>query len=516
MLIAVVPFTAAVSADSPNSAKIAIRYDVQGNVYAVVDAIPGARRYEATFWQHHPDGGLVRLPYQHDYIDVDDQTNVGVFRWGYSNAWMYIEKNEEYNPPLFAVQVRVLDWQGDVIFNEIRDFRAPFERYLDGVKNAQLSASGVLTFDPVEDAATYQVAMSRNGIAIVSMKSENPWFDLKNYLIDNYRYSISIYAYPEKLFDKYCGSDAFYGITYDPQKEIDGTVEVNGDRSLTFTGFLLYLHEVKPELLKYQWHRFVLADDGTMGEGDNDNPNAGQWVDIPASQIGNYDPSLLRVTVTATGFNGSVTSRNNAFTNPDIPYIATDFEGLRAVFNMERAEGQTVYIRLGNDITYDEHTPSLINYRLVTNGGNVDLNLCGYKLLCLDYKMVGGEEYATGVKSYTRTFITANNGKLIVRDSRRIDGSGNIVDGELIYKFDSILMPNVDKYTEKVYGVKLQSFIIRGDVEIHGGKILNHSHIDDNQSTYGIYGHVGIYGGEVSAGLPLSRQMRSMSFRSVP
>ena len=171
---------------------------------------------------------------------------------------------------------------------------------------------------------------------------------------------------------------------------------------------------------------------------------------------------------------------------------------------MERAEGQTVYIRLGNDITYDEHTPSLINYRLVTNGGNVDLNLCGYKLLCLDYKMVGGEEYATGVKSYTRTFITANNGKLIVRDSRRIDGSGNIVDGELIYKFDSILMPNVDKYTEKVYGVKLQSFIIRGDVEIHGGKILNHSHIDDNQSTYGIYGHVGIYGGEVSAGLPLS------------
>ena len=38
------------------------------------------------------------------------------------------------------------------------------------------------------------------------------------------------------------------------------------------------------------------------------------------------------------------------YTDPDHPYIATSFNGLREVFEKERPEGTTIYIKLGRNI----------------------------------------------------------------------------------------------------------------------------------------------------------------------
>ena len=153
------------------------------------------------------------------------------------------------------------------------------------------------------------------------------------------------------------------------------------------------------------------------------------------------------------GFAASAgTETEEDYTDPDHPYIATSFSGLQAVFEKERPSGTTIYIKLGCNIE------DAVKWRvlpsdacLYTNGANVVLDLCGYKL---------------GIAYENTVMFSAQKGSLTINDSQRYDESKGIwISG--IVEFET-----KDLSWESSFLLN-STHMMYGDITINGGHIRN-------------------------------------------
>ena len=165
-------------------------------------------------------------------------------------------------------------------------------------------------------------------------------------------------------------------------------------------------------------------------------------------------------------------------TDPDDPYIATDFAKLQKFFNAERSGG-TVYIKLGKDISFRDYAESPKG--LTTNGADVVLDLCGYTL------------------SYTamKTFaIYGENGKITINDSQRYDSSKKEwISGRVEYEYRKL---------DDWIVVFSATTLLRGDITVNGGTFVNLNSLTNN-SKDSVYsgGQLKMYGGVFEAEYPV-------------
>ncbi|MBQ7964734.1 MAG: hypothetical protein IJ331_01490, partial [Ruminococcus sp.] len=165
------------------------------------------------------------------------------------------------------------------------------------------------------------------------------------------------------------------------------------------------------------------------------------------------------------------------YTDPDNPYMATDFDSLKAVFEQERPKGTTVYIKLAKDIfsTIDTDTSRAI---LTTNGADVVLDLAGYTM---------------GITSnHSVSLINGAIGKVTIEDSRRYDSSKKQwVDGRLEFECKTHLMA----YWE--------TDVLLGEIIIKGGIIKNNNHSSERRDCVYSGENIEVYGGTLEADYPI-------------
>ena len=165
-------------------------------------------------------------------------------------------------------------------------------------------------------------------------------------------------------------------------------------------------------------------------------------------------------------------------TDPDDPYIATDFTKLQNFFNHERSGG-TVYIKLGNDISYRDTSDNPKG--LKTNGADVVLDLCGYTLSYAAMRTVA---------------IYGDNGKITINDSQRYDSSKKEwISGRVEYEYRKL-----DDWTV-VYST---TNTLKGDITVNGGTFVNLNSLTNN-SKDSVYsgGQLKMYGGVFEAEYPV-------------
>ena len=164
------------------------------------------------------------------------------------------------------------------------------------------------------------------------------------------------------------------------------------------------------------------------------------------------------------------------YTDPDNPYMATDLNGLKEVFEKERPKGTTVYIKLAKDIFTSVHTGTL--NLLTTNGADVVLDLAGYTM---------------GITSnYSILMIEGVNGTVTIEDSKRYDSAKKQwVDGRLEFECQTHLLG----YS--------QTYVLAGNIIVKGGVIKNNNHSAKRQDC-GYYGrNLEMYGGTLDADYPI-------------
>ena len=164
------------------------------------------------------------------------------------------------------------------------------------------------------------------------------------------------------------------------------------------------------------------------------------------------------------------------YTDPDNPYMATDLNGLKEVFEKERPTGTTVYIKLAKDIFTSVHTGTL--NLLTTNGADVVLDLAGYTM---------------GITSnYSILMIEGVNGTVTIEDSKRYDSAKKQwVDGRLEFECQTHLLG----YS--------QTYVLAGNIIVKGGVIKNNNHSAKRQDC-GYYGrNLEMYGGTLDADYPI-------------
>ena len=171
------------------------------------------------------------------------------------------------------------------------------------------------------------------------------------------------------------------------------------------------------------------------------------------------------------------------YTDPSDPYIATDFEGLRNVFNKKRS-GETVYIRLGKDIIFRDNSGK--PEALSTNGTNVVLDLGGYTL------------------SYTAMKTNAMygyKGKITVKDSQRYEASsGKWISGKVEYDYQV-----ASSWSTSYYVWYSSTSVMIGDIAVYGGTFINHNSLtNDSQDSVYCGETLEMYGGVFEAEYPLN------------
>ena len=180
-------------------------------------------------------------------------------------------------------------------------------------------------------------------------------------------------------------------------------------------------------------------------------------------------------------------------TSASNPYYVNDWYELNLAFStkLDPADGDTVYLKLDEDITYDSYEQGT----LVTNGFNVVLDLGGHTLKCVD--------------SSNESFhlIHASNGTVTITDSERYDeATGKWYTGKIDYLYT---LPDRD------------TSVLSGNIIIKGGTIVNRTHFRTGAPHYnsvytnagkysagtyiGTYkmGWIKVYGGKLEADYPL-------------
>lgn len=188
-------------------------------------------------------------------------------------------------------------------------------------------------------------------------------------------------------------------------------------------------------------------------------------------------------------------------TSASSPWLVDDWNELKLAFakKLDSNDGDTVYLKLNADITYDSYEQGT----LVTNGFNVVLDLGGYTLKCVD--------------SSNNSFhlIHASNGTVTITDSERYDeATGKWHTGKIDYLYT---LPDRD------------TSVLSGNIIIKGGTIVNRTHFRSgtphfnsvytnagkySAGTYiGTYkmGWIKVYGGTLEADYPLYLGYRSGS-----
>ena len=422
-----------------------------GNQYTVTfDQFEGAVRYD---WNCNMTlGGTRYAEHYGDTITID------VYKGDF-----YIG---DYSYPPYWLTVTAENKYGEDIAESTVHIKSPWIEKLETPRNVYLSPTGVLTFDPVEHAGAYEVDIEYKNTHLQTyyynkIPTANPYVDVSDWVCEKdgeyFTFIITVYPenFPENRFGDYRESYYVTDIKYSSATELKGTVIVNDDRTVTYGRYLKYLDERTSTPLHLQWQRF----DKDAGEGS-------AWVNITESQKASYPANELRVTVTADGHNGSVTSKNNSYTDKNSPYIATDFSGLRRVFEQDHDADKTVYVKLGADITVTNGSGYL-----EANGGDVDLDLAGYTL---------------SYRGETRAFIRGGgytggnkNARVHIRDSRRYDGKwyyGQIIFNHFQLGYHWSHGPTTSYSDDWLEYRGLTTTVLTGNVSVYGGTIINKSH----------------------------------------
>ena len=441
------------------------RYEAPYIIFSC-DPVPEAKRYDFNILQYNADGsGGVAVASQSPDVVVENSDQP--ITWKYNANNFYYHPGDGRLGAIFSVSVTAYNKYGEALATGSSNFQPPFERYLDPPQNGYLSCDGMFYFDPVPDADSYDVSMRYHGNLLWKATDIHTNYIQATDLREGDQYTFTVTAYPK---DKFSGplirSQAVFDLTYAADTPISGRVKVNADHTLTYSGFLGYLQEQTDVTLLHRWERFDMDTEA--------------WSAVPQHQIGLYDASLLRVTVTAPGYPGEIVSPNAAYSNPDLPYVATDIAGLYRFFHQTREEGSTVYVKLGNDIR------SSGGVRFQTFGGNVVMDLCGHTL---SYRDKSGT---------TGAFLWGYQGNVIINDSRRYDAeAGTWIDGRIEFE--------VEDPPTGYRGV------LAGGITLNGGIIVNKNHSTSDQkinvgylSEGGYsYGRLIMNGGEIDADYPV-------------
>ena len=504
LMLGVLPFglfTFTAAADTlPELSNFVGRWN--GNQYTVTfDQFEGAVRYD---WNCNMTlGGTRYAEHYGDTITID------VYKGDF-----YIG---DYSYPPYWLTVTAENKYGEDIAESTVHIKSPWIEKLETPRNVYLSPTGVLTFDPVEHAGAYEVDIEYKNTHLQTyyynkIPTANPYVDVSDWVCekDGEYFEVKITTYPENFPDNRFGDyrESYYNtdIKYSSETELKGTVIVNDDKTVTYGRYLKYLNERTSTALHQQWQRF-----NAQAEGEGS-----AWVNITESQKASYPANELRVIVTADGHSGSVTSKNNSYTDKYHPYIATDFSGLRRVFEQDHDADKTVYVKLGADITVTNGSG-----HLEANGGDVDLDLAGYTL---------------SYHGATRAFIRGGgytgdnkNARVHIRDSRRYDGKwyyGQIIFNhfQLGYHWSRGTTPT---YSDDWWEYKgLTTTVLTGNVSVYGGTIINKSHEgyasfpahesgDLYEYVYGSYPGYGnadglrLYGGTLESSRPVYLQSNS-------
>ena len=169
-------------------------------------------------------------------------------------------------------------------------------------------------------------------------------------------------------------------------------------------------------------------------------------------------------------------------------YTVKSFSTLKAAFNQERSAGDTVYISLGADISYKGEDGVL-----ATNGANVVLDLCGYKLSWLDTTANDRDVFL--VTDLDRSFLNGRNGTITIYDSQRYNADKNLwIGGVIQYEFD-----NASDLWRSC------SCVLTGDVILHSGSIINKTWTSFSTNHHSAYrgSSLVMYGGSLQADQPV-------------
>ena len=151
------------------------------------------------------------------------------------------------------------------------------------------------------------------------------------------------------------------------------------------------------------------------------------------------------------------------YTDPSSPFIADTYYSLMDFFNSARTPGETVYVKLGDDVSYDHYEIGTLK----TQGSDVVLDLAGYNITCSDKS------------NYSFQVIDGDNGTVTITDSGRYDSSSNKwIAGKIDYTYK---YPYDDRNTAA----------LTGDIIIKGGTVINRTSSKAIHSAYSNYFYIG-------------------------
>ena len=462
LLIGVMPmglFTLTASAETvPEIQNIHYEYDSQNNLWISFDGVPGAKKY----WINN----------SYSIKNVTEEDNKGIISYIIPVTYFY-QSQSHYIEPVIKFFIEAENLYGETIAKtENIRVQAPFKKCLEPPKNVYLSKDGILAFDKVEGADYYDVEMRFNGKRIAGVNdSEKNYVDFSEYVREGDVYDFYIWARPKTMWRDYCPSETYVTITFKSNPTLTGSVYIDNNYQPVFGGFLCYLDDLG-DVLSYSYHAFY----------------NGGWHGIVAEDRYKYDPSMLRVTVYAEGYEGHIRSADNRYTTPDTPYIATDYAGLKEFFDIERdITVETAYVQLGGNITYTAEEDE--DFTLETHGCNVEIDLCGYTLDVLK----------TPYKDFSvvqEILFNGKNGAIIFKDSGKYDSStGTTKSGKVNFGYK-----NYDK--NDTVG---SATMMEGEITVYGGeyKVSAHSALSRNRHRVISGSAVKVYGGKFTADVPV-------------
>ncbi|MGI6264788.1 MAG: Ig-like domain-containing protein [Acutalibacteraceae bacterium] len=426
---------------------ITTHFDIQNNLRVTFDGVSTAVRYVVT------EGAS----YEYHDIHVNDESqNAGTISDIIANGEFFRYGTGGAKYPSGKVRVQAFNMYGEKIAEGYSDsFKCPYDGFIDSPDNRSyyLSPTGVFYFDPVEGAAFYTIICQYYGTHMKTQSaSTRNYMDISSFAREGDNYTFTVYTFP--VNDKLLPSTHTEKIKYSAETLLKGEVRVNADKSVTYGHYLQYLHAHTDVALSQQWQRY----DPAVENYDE------AWVDITEAEKANYPANQLRVTVSAQGHSGTVTSSDHLYNSPEEAYVATDYDGLRAVFNRRHDAGTTTYIKLGEDI-------SASGWGLMANVGDVDLDLNGYTL-----SYDGTNKYLIA-----SDYETNRDSVVTIRDSRRQEpGSSKWIDGKVVFNHNQQRYHNGGSHPyesgDYLEYCGLTTTVLTGNITVYGGTFINESH----------------------------------------
>ena len=467
MLFAAVPFAAnaaqpdaADTGDTAGIRNVNWYFDEYNNLQISWYGVENTKEYEVSLSNGHGELANRRVTV------YDESHNSGLFNCTFPYSVFTEVMRAEYAGNQVSFRIIARNQKGSIITQTRRSgISAAFLQYL-GRSYGSFYGDGVFCFSAVEHAAAYEIRLERGGHhhLATAYATTDRYADFSDYLTEGLTYYVYVWPYAsEAEKDDYIQTYSLIEEwSFSKESKIGGNVFVNDDRSVSYSGFIDYLvHETDTDVT-LKWEAY----------------EKGKWFRITEEQKVKYDASFLRVTVTADGYTGSLTSADNTWTNSEYPYFASDIEGLKSVFNQNRSNSRkTVYIKLSADIEYNSK-----NIRLATCGANVDLDLCGHSLFGFNPDTPAYADDA---------LICGSNGAVIIHDTPRYDEEKGIwLYGTIVGNF----APD-----------KKSTAVLKEEIVLESGTIINLSHSEDGSVRHHVYtgAKLKMYGGSMTADIPI-------------